>query len=381
DSEFDALQPHLADYYRRVAGLSADAAESRAEANVHTLGRFNFPVHACGYNWLQSNTESAATLAKRVDEIIAGYRKARMTCNQAILVTHSMGGLVARYYSEVVGGRDDLLGIVHGVMPTAGAPVFYRRIKAGTASEPFNLTSWATSKILGASAREMTAVLAQSPGPLQLVPTPDYGRGWLRIEKEGHETVALPTGDDPYTDIYLDREHWWGMMEPALAMPELEAGAKDRQGKLDEAWKSYAELVASDVAKFHAGLAGEFHPNTYLFYADSDAHMSYGTVAWQGRAMTYGADPVMTTKLNDQYGEHRVVTERNARGTPELYRYTLSEADDPGDGTVPERSGSKGADQARESLTVSTGHEAAYNHESARLFTLASILEIAGTMP
>ncbi|MCK0745600.1 esterase/lipase family protein, partial [Chromohalobacter nigrandesensis] len=106
DSEFDALQPHLADYYRRVAGLSAEVAESRAERNVHTLGRFNFPVHACGYNWLQSNTDSAATLAKRVDEIIAGYRRARMTCDQAILVTHSMGGLVARYCSEVSRGND-----------------------------------------------------------------------------------------------------------------------------------------------------------------------------------------------------------------------------------------------------------------------------------
>lgn len=33
-----------------------------------------------------------------------------------------MGGLVARYYSEVTGGRIDLLGIVHGMMPTPGAP-------------------------------------------------------------------------------------------------------------------------------------------------------------------------------------------------------------------------------------------------------------------
>ncbi|MDO0944137.1 esterase/lipase family protein [Chromohalobacter israelensis] len=136
DGEFDTLQSRLADYYRRVSGLSKESAESRAEANVHTLGRFNFPVHACGYNWLQSNSDSAATLARRVSEIIAGYRRARMTCDKAILVTHSMGGLVARYYSEVVGGQDDLLGIVHGVMPTTGAPVFYRRMKSGTASDP-----------------------------------------------------------------------------------------------------------------------------------------------------------------------------------------------------------------------------------------------------
>lgn len=52
-----------------------------------------------------------------MSKIISG-----MTCHKAIWVSHSMGGLVARYYSEVTGGRIDLLGIVHGMMPTPGAP-------------------------------------------------------------------------------------------------------------------------------------------------------------------------------------------------------------------------------------------------------------------
>lgn len=377
DGEFDALQSRLADYYRRISGLSVEAAESRAEANVHTLGRFNFPVHACGYNWLQSNSDSAAALAQRVDEIIAGYRKARMTCRQAILITHSMGGLVARYYSEVSGGNADLLGIVHGVMPTTGAAVFYRRMKSGTESQAFSPSSWATSQVLGASSREMTAVLAQAPGPLQLVPTPEYGNGWLRIEKPGEPALTLPTSNDPYTDIYLERDHWWGMMDEALAMPELGLGAPERQGKLNEAWEAYSRIVNLSVKTFHSGLSEQFHANTYLFYSDSDAHPSYGAVTWHGREASYGSDTLMSARMMDQYGERRMITERDSRGRPRIYQYTISDADEPGDGTVPVRSGSAGVAQARESLAVATEHEPAYNQEAARWFTLASLLEIA----
>ncbi|WP_144076792.1 esterase/lipase family protein [Salinicola socius] len=376
-SAFSTLESNLTRHYIGTRGLSEEQAQARAKRNAQTLGRFNFPVHACGYNWLQSNSDSAAELAQRVDEIIAGYRQARMTCRQAILITHSMGGLVARYYSEVSGGNANLLGIVHGVMPTTGAAVFYRRMKSGTESQAFSPSSWATSQVLGASSREMTAVLAQAPGPLQLVPTPEYGNGWLRIEKPGESTLTLPTANDPYTDIYLERDHWWGMMDETLAMPELGLGAPDRQRELHEAWESYAKLVSHDVAKFHADTQGKFHTNTYLFYSDSDAHPSYGTVTWHGREASYGSDTLMGARMMDQYGERRMITERDSRDRPRFYQYTISDADEPGDGTVPVRSGSTGTAQARESLAVATEHEPAYNQEAARWFTLASLLEIA----
>ncbi|KAA0020839.1 hypothetical protein F0A16_03400 [Salinicola corii] len=72
-----------------------------------------------------------------------------------------------------------------------------------------------------------------------------------------------------------------------------------------------------------------------------------------------------------------MITERDSRGRPRFYQYTISDADEPGDGTVPERSGSARVAQARESLVVATEHEPAYNQEAARWFTLASLLEIA----
>ncbi|KER04135.1 hypothetical protein LGZ99_08530 [Photorhabdus temperata] len=53
--------------------------------------RFMYPVHVMGYNWLQSNEDSAKKLAKYVDKVLAFYGK-RCAANKVILVTHSMGG-------------------------------------------------------------------------------------------------------------------------------------------------------------------------------------------------------------------------------------------------------------------------------------------------
>ena len=57
---------------------------------------------------------------------------------------------------------------------------------------------------------------------------------------------------------------------------------------------------------------------------------------------------------------------------------TISDPDEPGDGTVPERSGVAPKRFSSAVLAVDTDHEAAYRDcEAARLFTVRSILKIA----
>src|ERR1700709_2729015 len=56
--------------------------------------KYQFPVHAVGYNWLQSNDESAQYLADKIDAFMNYYRGRGYQCEKVILVTHSMGGLV-----------------------------------------------------------------------------------------------------------------------------------------------------------------------------------------------------------------------------------------------------------------------------------------------
>eukprot|EP01032_Pedospumella_encystans_P026865 gene26865-30371_t len=122
-----------------------------------------FPVYACGYNWLASNTEAADALKDRIAEVIAENNKGAYKCEQVILVTHSMGGLVARCCAQLDGMAGKIAGIVHGVMPAVGAAVAYRRCKVGMREESFT-----AGLVIGSNGREVTAVFAQAPGALQL---------------------------------------------------------------------------------------------------------------------------------------------------------------------------------------------------------------------
>ena len=174
--------------------LGAEIGESNLTSDEVALSyQYLFPVHAVGYNWLQSNVDSAQALAGRIDKIINDYKASGRKCEKVILVTHSMGELVARYYSELLEGdygKKNILGIVHGVMPDRGAPMAYKRMKAGEAG--------ITGLVIGGNGAEMTAVLSQAPGPLQLLPGKGYGMGWFHVE--GLKQPLPQT--NPYTEIY-----------------------------------------------------------------------------------------------------------------------------------------------------------------------------------
>ncbi|WP_455908694.1 PGAP1-like alpha/beta domain-containing protein, partial [Serratia proteamaculans] len=90
---------------------------------------------------------------------------------KVIIVTHSMGGLVARYASQVSGAKDKILGIVHGVIPDLGSPAAYRRMKVGAKQEGM------AGAVLGNTAEELMPVLARAPAPLQLLPSAKYLSG------------------------------------------------------------------------------------------------------------------------------------------------------------------------------------------------------------
>ncbi|MGL1409641.1 hypothetical protein ACSTIX_24320, partial [Vibrio parahaemolyticus] len=91
-----------------------------------------------------------------------------------------MGGLVARACAQLPEMAERILGVVHGVMPALGAPATYKRIRAGFEG--------AGQVVLGRNAAECTAVMANAPGPLELLPTAQYKtwsnrgeRHWLRV--------------------------------------------------------------------------------------------------------------------------------------------------------------------------------------------------------
>ncbi|RKE36103.1 hypothetical protein B0G76_2257 [Paraburkholderia sp. BL23I1N1] len=344
--------------------------EKLNDAEVSLTYKYQFPVHAVGYNWLQSNAVSATRLAARIDEITAYYRnRFNYRCDRVILVTHSMGGLVARYYSEVMGLREKVLGVVHGVMPATGAAATYKRMKTGTE----RLAGLA----LGPTAASMTAVVGNAPGPLQLLPGRDYGMGWLRI-RDGERFVALPQSD-PYSEIYTVRGTWWGLCDDLLLNP-LDPARKT----IDQDWNTFADLIRGEVQPFHARISGKYHANTYAFYGDDAKHTAYRDVTWvqQTSPLLRGGVPPMADLLGQRgrddpaTGGQLVKTTLNGNAT--FSNFVLRDADENGDGTVPLRSGRAPANHVR-ACTAFAGvdHEGAYKLDATRRFTLHAITRIA----
>ncbi|KEH15203.1 PGAP1-like protein, putative, partial [Medicago truncatula] len=241
--------------------------EPLASEEFSRLTDYYYPVWACGYNWLASNDASADQLIQRINEAVAYYKRGSywISTGKVIIVTHSMGGLVARRAaqklsgaaststggdgdvggpekaddsteagvkpqnsgsasgessSSVVGdaGPDTVLGVVHGVQPVGGAPVVYRRFRAGTeVNGTFNIEAALVAEIMGWSAADIVCVMGNSSGPLELLPTKNYAAGWLKFARyaNGKKSDAMPAlpVSNPYSEIYATtvKDVWWGM--------------------------------------------------------------------------------------------------------------------------------------------------------------------------
>lgn len=393
---------------RRVELMNLDLQAFKDEARltrseVGLSYRYRFPVWACGYNWLDDNATSAKRLAKRINEIRDRYKRDKVSCDKVIVVTHSMGGLVARHCSEVLGRGSDMLGVVHGVMPAIGAAAVYRRMKAGTEDTTawYNFAGSITASVLGNDAGEVTAVMSSSPGPLQLLPTPEYGNGWLRV-RDGAVEHSLPKAGDPYQEIYTVRDKWWGLAEDHLINPlNTENDPVKRKAALDADWVRYADLITDVVKPFHQAIAQKYHPNTYAFYGSSAEHRAFGNVTWSvtgtGRAHVMPGQPMSGTLANLRAtGDTRAVqmqvplppppragTNAPARSGSTVRQFQLATADENGDGTVPHRSGHATAAHAKSCLRVNVEHEPCYKGDKggeylrACQFTLRAIVKLA----
>jgi pimeloyl-ACP methyl ester carboxylesterase len=79
-------------------------------------------LHAFPYDWRQDNRKSAALLESFVGERLNRWRKATDEPDaKAILLAHSMGGLVSRYWLECLGGWRDCRALITFGTPHRGS--------------------------------------------------------------------------------------------------------------------------------------------------------------------------------------------------------------------------------------------------------------------
>lgn len=375
----------LTSHWKRVVDCERSkwgvrSLEPLTEQELEHYAGFQYPVYACGYNWLASCSDAAARLEQRIAAIIDFWVKRHHACKQVILITHSMGGLVARACAKRIPGK--IAGVIHGAMPALGAPVAYRRIACGfEPSGPGNdgVEPAAISLMLGRTTKETTAVMATAPGALELLPTHLYPRPWLHLRtvssagagKRWHDWVNLPQAS-PY-DLYRDMSSWYRLIDPALADP---GGLYGKQGVKD------AIRTALDEAEhFHVvELGSYYHPNTYAFYGADPARRTFGRISWiADDKPASGRVPLNAAAI--ARGKPKVRVPDGGRGVDVdgcLLTFLPDAQDAPGDGTVPEASGlCTGGAVRRLFATRGYSHQRSYDPDYMVLLTQHLVVKIA----
>lgn len=352
-------------------GAQKASFEPLAEEELQRLLRARFPVYAVGYNWLQSNEKSAQYLRQRIDDILAQWPRPHH-CESVLIVTHSMGGLVARRCSQLI--PDKILGIVHGVMPALGAAATYKRLRAGFEGAAATVLSW--------NEAEATASIASAPGPLELLPQPGYnaGKPWLQLQARDagrggvYATQWLPRRD-AYAEIYEKdaKTCWYGLVNSDLIDP---AGLYN-----GDQWGRYIKNLGL-AQSFHSDLGSHYHPRTLAYYGADPGQVAWSSACWYTPDLPRDAVPDMT---------QGTAPRSNGTGTIELtlgkakVSFRLGRPDAKGDGTVPaDASGHAPAlSPSVQQCYRMTGfdHQFSYNDPQVRLVLLHSLAKLAQHSP
>jgi pimeloyl-ACP methyl ester carboxylesterase len=348
-----------------------------------------FAVYAFGYNWLQSNGDNAKLIARRITKVINELNQSGYECRQVIVITHSMGGLVGRALVHPKYGnlQDKILGMVHGVMPAIGAPAAYKRMRAGFEDRGILLDGEDSlgAKVAGNYGDEVTAVLANAQGGLQLLPSKAYGNGWLRVTHNGHDLESWPKQGDPYSEIYKISDKWYALFREAWINP---SNLRPSQG--GGSFKRTCEYL-DKAQSFHEHVANTYHSNSYAHYGADLRRKSFGEVVWEIDSNCVDPSGWQNWPILDDTRQGSVELVRWTVGTSRAFRPFGDEMPDPihatilppaapGDQTVPIRSADH---QLNSGVFIGIFRQTGYEHQNsykdprAAASTLYSIVRIA----
>lgn len=389
------MKKYLYDEERNTGVLSHLIDKKLGDKNDSPLNKeelehfklFLFPVHVFGYNWLVDNATSAEELVKYIDEVLKTYKNKHgygLAIEKVILVTHSMGGLVARYAmnpsedSTFKGCKDKVLGVVHGVIPDLGSPAAYRRIKTGAGQE-----GKIVGQVLGGTARTLMPVLARATSALQLLPYPTYKSPWLTIKNDDSYPKAKDpktNKNDPFSEIYLRNDVWWKMYEPDIIDSDPLT--------IKNNWNEYSNLMRNKVKTFMLHQEkGLYHPNTYVFYGNevkSDNWLEW-KLEYEGKpSFNTGMFSLDKDKYREQISNNRYMDVKKDGSW--YQQFVLIPSEKEGDGTVPIESlyAINNSSDVKSILKTNVEHQSAYGVDGVEFseftnavkFTLRSIIKM-----
>jgi hypothetical protein len=157
---------------------------------------------------------------------------------------------------------------------------------------------------------------------------------------------------DPYEEIYLQKDKWWGLIREEWLSP---AGGQRLQ------WDKFVKNIwlAKD---FHQKLSKKYHRNTYVFYGGGSERGSFSKIVWKiNKGIAPSGHPsalspqdvlnlahkdIRTDGSNNLYvgGEPVITTSYGMSPSASITQTSFWEVrcrghDSNGDGTVPARSG------------------------------------------
>jgi hypothetical protein len=360
---------------------------SLTEKELLKISRCWYPVHAMGYNFLKSNAESAKVIADRLRGLVSGYENCGFVCKEVIVVTHSMGGLVARalvhpqYGNMLNDPKVKILGIYHSAMPTLGAAASYKRMRFGFL-EKDDFKSKIFGEIVGIDGENATAILANTPAPLEMLPSRGYGNNWLKVVDGFNRTLfSWPGASESATEsIYLmPANNWWRLINPEWVNP-ANAKASDGAGLANVKKR----LISANI--FLDSIEKTFHPTqSYASYCASDEHKSFGNIVFKIvnanvrdlQNISLPSADTWTLLTDDKKGT--LTVQAGAR----ILTLKLQAGDASGDETVPsDRSASKIVGTIfKHGVAKGTGyeHQGSYSDPHVLASLLYSIVKIAGT--
>lgn len=383
-----AFSDGIMDLYlkRNIEGVSPSKWSAHPEPSMTALDEITmrkavkgcwFPVHAMGYNWLRGNAESGMVLAGRINDLINQYISEGFECEKVILITHSMGGLVARgiVHPQIGKMADKVLGVVHGVMPAMGAGAAYKRMRCGVEGSYTGVAAEITAGVLGDNAADVTAVLANSQGAMELLPSQFYGSHWLELKRKGAIVKSWPE-KCPYEEIYKVRGKWYSLLREQWINPagEKDAGYLRTSKLLDEA------------RKFHEKINDTYHTQSYAHYGADLDRKAWHKVVWEiGGAGELREPESLKTISDNRKGNLQVMEskfEKGDRVTPP-YSLNMLEAAEAGDETVPLHSADAQLRSGKfKGLFRQVGyeHQASYSDPVVLASTIYVLFKIISTM-
>lgn len=413
--------------------------------------KFRYRVYAIGYNWLQSNDASAKQVVDGSDyEDPQTKKKTRLMgikeiiaenhSDKAIILTHSMGGLVARFALANCDAENLIHGVFHNVQPATGAPIVAKRFRTGGGNEG-GMNSFINGALAGPTAKSFAGVAANSPGALELLPMPDYREKepwWIFARINGDPVMQLPQNGSAFKEIYANKK-WYGLA-PEEELLDPTGNVKERLNLAGYGQTVYENFVTTLglVTDSQIQITNRYHAQTYVSYGNGGLPpgmpedegknaagkqkiekgqklgelLSWGKVVWTGnvpmdvtedelRAATFLSDSysgkysgkvrvhLEARNLTVEFEVQKVAKLPNGTGAVCISLEDTKNGIIPGDGTVPVWSarsqargvkpGVKGDPAKGVQMVFEQGgypHQFSYEHPWARWALLYSIVQI-----